>query len=62
MKESYKAFLSIAAIIAGLIVLQYYFVETINELWYERAPVVIAGVGLLASGLTYFWTRSKFYK
>ena len=61
MKEWLKAFLSIAAVITGLIMLRYYIEETNGDLWYERALPAIAGIGLLASGLSYFWTKSRFY-
>jgi hypothetical protein len=61
MKEWPKAFLSIAAILGGLISLQYFFVET-GEWWYLRATAAILGIGLFSAGLTYFWSRTKFYK
>lgn len=62
MNEWLKAFLSIAAIIAGVITIQYFLTETRFDFWYERAVTAVLGIGLLASGLTYFWTRSRLYK
>lgn len=62
MKEPYKVFLSITSIIAGLMALEGFFVEMAAGWWYQRAPFALIGVGLLAAGLTYFWTRSRFFK
>jgi general stress protein CsbA len=54
-----KAFFAFASVIAGSVLIAvnawkpYYLSEWIGA---------IAGVVFLAGGVTYFWTRSKFYK
>ena len=62
MTELVKSFLAFISVITGVILIVFLF-NGYNYNWYVIALFCgILGVVLLAGGVTYFWTKSKFYK
>jgi uncharacterized membrane protein len=58
--ELVKSFLAFASVITGVLLIVFMFK---GEFYYVDNWICgILGVALLAGGVTYFWTRSKFYK
>jgi hypothetical protein len=68
MAEKLKAFLSVAAILAGsLLIAALPFHRNGIIFWeYDDSPQCViealSGIALLAAGLTYFWMKSRFYR
>jgi uncharacterized membrane protein YidH (DUF202 family) len=63
MKEWMKVFLAFASILAGISCVKN--VRNIEYYFGESVPYGICyciGIFLMAGGITFFWTRSKFYK
>jgi hypothetical protein len=56
VKEKALMFLSIAAILAGGLLIHASFSQP------NGFPFVLAGILLLAGGLTHVWMRSRFYR
>lgn len=54
-----KAFLAIAAAIAGVIIL---LALPYNGFFWDYVPEALVGVLMLSAGLTYFWMHSRFYR
>jgi uncharacterized membrane protein len=60
VKELVKCFIAFASVITGVLLIVFLFQ---GEAYYVNDWTCgILGVALLAGGVTYFWTRSKFYK
>jgi hypothetical protein len=58
--ELVKSFIAFASVITGVILIVFLFN---GNVYYVGALICgILGVALLAGGITYFWSRSKFYK
>jgi hypothetical protein len=56
-----KAFVAFVSVLAGGLILMAFAAERVVYLE-EHLTEAILGVGLFASGLTFFWTQSRFYK
>ena len=59
MAEKLKAFLAIAAILAGAMII---IALPYNGFFWDHTAEAFIGVILLAGGLTRFWMRSRFFR
>lgn len=59
MKDAVGIFLSISAIIAGVVLL---LAVPYNGYFFDNLGTAFVGVVLLAAGLTRFYLKSRFYK